>query len=300
MAALLDEDDTFIDIPGTLQASGDEEVLEVKSGDPGLQRRLMLHSGGRASGPGPSQPHATARTQFETGAGLEVEAGPEAGRMVMGSESTVKMRIAEEVIPHYTQQLRERVQPDMITLGSLSLQQQVAQEGPVKSREWATRSKKLIAFLTGNMKHLIPSHRQAGAPVILLYSEELREVARRQSEATAYYITADKIERPRKRERGGVVVVGRITESPSLRVLGEGQEEAMAKFEQMTERPGSSSSASRPMWQSTFCVISQCVESPEKRFQREDGRLPANTTEDPSLEPLISSAQGPCVVSKTA
>ncbi|XP_034999057.2 uncharacterized protein ofcc1 [Hippoglossus stenolepis] len=123
MAALLDEDDTFIDIPGTLQASGDEEVLEVKSGDPVLQRRLMLHSGGRASGSGPSQPHATARTQFETGAGLEVEAGPEAGRMVMGSESTVKMRIAEEVIPHYTQQLRERVQPDMITLGSLSLQQ---------------------------------------------------------------------------------------------------------------------------------------------------------------------------------
>ncbi len=50
-------------------------------------------------------------------------------------------------------------------------------------------------------KHLIPSHRQARAPVILLYFEELREVARRQSEATAYYITTDKIERPRKAER---------------------------------------------------------------------------------------------------
>lgn len=37
--------------------------------------------------------------------------------------------------------------------------------------------------------------------MILLYFEELREVARRQSEATAYYITTDKIERPRKRER---------------------------------------------------------------------------------------------------
>ena len=49
-------------------------------------------------------------------------------------------------------------------------------------------------------KHLIPSHRQARAPVILLYFEELREVARRQSEATAYYITTDKIERPRKAE----------------------------------------------------------------------------------------------------
>lgn len=50
-------------------------------------------------------------------------------------------------------------------------------------------------------KHLIPSHRQARAPVILLYFEELREVARRLSEATAYYITADKIERQRERER---------------------------------------------------------------------------------------------------
>lgn len=51
-------------------------------------------------------------------------------------------------------------------------------------------------------KHLIPSHRQARAPVILLYFEELREVARRQSEATAYYITTDKIERLRRGERG--------------------------------------------------------------------------------------------------
>ncbi|XP_044195851.1 uncharacterized protein ofcc1 isoform X2 [Thunnus albacares] len=33
MAALLDEEDTFIDIPGTLLASRDEEVLEVKAGD---------------------------------------------------------------------------------------------------------------------------------------------------------------------------------------------------------------------------------------------------------------------------
>lgn len=49
-------------------------------------------------------------------------------------------------------------------------------------------------------KHLIPSHRQAKAPVILLYFEELREVARRQSEATAYYITPDKIERLGERE----------------------------------------------------------------------------------------------------
>lgn len=51
-------------------------------------------------------------------------------------------------------------------------------------------------------KHVIPSHRRARAPVILLYFEELREVARRQSEATAYYVTTDKIERLREGERG--------------------------------------------------------------------------------------------------
>lgn len=42
--------------------------------------------------------------------------------------------------------------------------------------------------------------------MILLYFEELREVVRRQSEATVYYITADKIERPRNREGAAVVV----------------------------------------------------------------------------------------------
>uniref|UniRef100_A0A3Q1BU10 Orofacial cleft 1 candidate gene 1 protein n=1 Tax=Amphiprion ocellaris TaxID=80972 RepID=A0A3Q1BU10_AMPOC len=123
MAALLDEDDTFIDIPGTLQASRDEEVLEVKVGDLVLQRRLLLHSGGDASGSRPSQARTIAKTQAEDSAGLGGEAGLEAGRMVMGRESTVKMRTAEEVIPHYAQQLRERVRPDMIMLGSLSLQQ---------------------------------------------------------------------------------------------------------------------------------------------------------------------------------
>lgn len=49
-------------------------------------------------------------------------------------------------------------------------------------------------------KHLIPSPRQARAPLILLYFEELRKVARRQSKATAYYITPDKIERQGKTE----------------------------------------------------------------------------------------------------
>uniref|UniRef100_A0A3Q3ICF7 Orofacial cleft 1 candidate gene 1 protein n=1 Tax=Monopterus albus TaxID=43700 RepID=A0A3Q3ICF7_MONAL len=118
MAALLDEDDTVVDIPGMLTASRDEEVLEVKAGDPVLQQRLLLYAGGHSLSSRPSQAHAIAKTQDEAGAVLGGE-----GRMVMGRESTVKMRTAEEVIPHYAQQLRECVQPDMITLGSLSLQQ---------------------------------------------------------------------------------------------------------------------------------------------------------------------------------
>jgi len=76
--------------PGTLPASRDEEVLEVKAGDPVLQRRLLLHGGGDASGSGPSQAQAIAKTQAEASAGLGGEAGLEAGRMVMARESTVK------------------------------------------------------------------------------------------------------------------------------------------------------------------------------------------------------------------
>ncbi|KAM4606575.1 uncharacterized protein ofcc1 [Polymixia lowei] len=101
----------------TLLAPRDEEVLEVKAGDLVLQR--LLHSGGVASGPGPSQADTIAKTWAGAGAG----AGLEAGRVFMGRESTVKTRTTGEVIPHYAQQLRERVRPDMITLGSLSLQQ---------------------------------------------------------------------------------------------------------------------------------------------------------------------------------
>uniref|UniRef100_A0A3Q3GT59 Orofacial cleft 1 candidate 1 n=1 Tax=Labrus bergylta TaxID=56723 RepID=A0A3Q3GT59_9LABR len=194
MAALLDEDDTFINIPGTLLASRDEEVLEVKAGDPVLQRRLLLHSGGDASGSRPSQAHTIAKTQAGAGAGLGGEAGLEAGRMVMGRESTVKMRTAKEAIPRYAQQLRERVRPDMITLGSLSLQQ-------VRS------TKRNIC-------------------VIIPYSP-------------AHHQTI---------------------ESPSLRALGEGQEEAIAKYGQMTELQESSSSASRPLWQLNQSTTSQPVE----------------------------------------
>ncbi|KAM9332608.1 uncharacterized protein ofcc1 [Pholidichthys leucotaenia] len=153
MAALLDDDETIIDLPGMLLASRDEEVLEVKAGDLVLQRRLLLHGGGGdASGSKSSPAHTAAKTQAEGSAGLGGEAGLNAGRMVMGREGTVKMKTAEEVIPHYAQQLRERVRPDMITLGSLSLQQKVAQSGPLKRSEWAKRKERLMAFFTGNVK----------------------------------------------------------------------------------------------------------------------------------------------------
>ncbi|XP_060921100.1 uncharacterized protein ofcc1, partial [Labrus mixtus] len=227
MAALLDEDDTFINIPGTLLASRDEEVLEVKAGDPVLQRRLLLHSGGDASGSRPSQAHTIAKTQAGAGAGLGGEAGLEAGRMVMGRESTVKMRTAKEAIPRYAQQLRERVRPDMITLGSLSLQQHAAQQGPLKRSEWAKRKKRLMHFLTGNVKEPHSGRDcDVGAP------------------------------QPRLNN----LLHSQTIESPSLRALGEGQEEAIAKYGQMTELQESSSSASRPLWQLNQSTTSQPVE----------------------------------------
>ncbi|XP_054479389.1 uncharacterized protein ofcc1 [Anoplopoma fimbria] len=228
MAALLDEEDTFINIPGTLPASRDEEVLEVKAGDPVLQRRLLLHGGGDASGSRPSQAHTIAKTQAGASAGLGGEAGLKAGRMVMGRESTVKMSTAEEVIPHYAQQLRERVRPDMITLGSLSLQQQAAQKGPLKRREWAKRKKRLMAFFAGNVK---APHSQRDC------DEAVREA-------------------PQPRMN----TLLQTTENPSLTALGEGQEEAMAKYDQMTELPEFSASASRPPWRVTQRTSPQPVE----------------------------------------
>ncbi|XP_059182506.1 uncharacterized protein ofcc1 [Centropristis striata] len=231
MAALLDEDDAFINIPGTLLASRDEEVLEVKAGDPVLQRRLLLHGGGDASGSRPSQAHTIAKTQAGASAGLGGEAGLEAGRMVMDRESTVKTRTAEEVIPHYAQQLRERVRPDMITLGSLSLQQQAAQKGQLKRSEWAKRKERLMAFFAGNVKE---PHSQRDC------DEAVRGAPQ-----------------PRLNT---LLHCSRTTESPSLRALGEGQEEAMAKYGQLTELPESSSSASRPLWQVNPSTTPQPVE----------------------------------------
>ncbi|XP_074549949.1 uncharacterized protein ofcc1 isoform X3 [Halichoeres trimaculatus] len=242
ITALLDEDDdTYINIPGTLLASRDEEVLEVKAGDPVLQRRLLLHGGGDASGSRPSQAHTIAKTQAGTGAGLGGEAGLEAGRMVMDGESTVKIRTAKEAIPHYAQQLRERVRPDMITLGSLSLQQQAAQKGPLKRSEWAKRRKRVMDFLTGNVKE--PD------------SERGCDVAAPQP-------------------RLNTLLHSRTIESPSLRVLGEGQEEVIAKYGQMTELQTSSSSASQPLWQQKQSTDPQPVEVSVRCLRATRDKLP--------------------------
>ncbi|XP_061570049.1 uncharacterized protein ofcc1 [Cololabis saira] len=226
MAALLDDDDTFVDIPGTLRASRDDEVLEVKAGDLVHQRRLLLHSGGDASGSWTSQVHSIAKTQAEGGAGPGREAGLQAGRMVMGRESTVKTRTAEEVIPHYAQQLRERVRPDMITLGSLSLQQHTAQKGPLKRSKWAKAKKRLMAFFAGN----------AETP----FSQR----------------DCDEAVRPQATQK----TTFQSMESPPLGALGEGQDEATAKHTQMTKLPESSSSASRPLWQEDHSSLPQPVE----------------------------------------
>ncbi|KAM6900531.1 uncharacterized protein ofcc1 [Xenentodon cancila] len=226
MAALLDDDDTFADIPGTLQASRDDEVSGVKAGDLVHQRRLLLHSGGDASGSRTSQVHTIAKTQAEGGAGLEREAGLQAGRMVMDRESTVKTRTAEEVIPHYAQQLRERVRPDMITLGSLSLQQQIAQKRPLKRSKWAKGKKKLKNFFTGDAE--------------MPFSQR----------------DCDEGVRPPARLK----TMFQSIESPPLGVPGEGQDEAMAKHTQMTKLPESSSSASRPLWQGDHKTLPQPVE----------------------------------------
>ncbi|PWA18164.1 hypothetical protein CCH79_00004313 [Gambusia affinis] len=223
MTALLNEDETFINIPGTLQASRDEEVLEVKAGDLVLQRRLLLHSGGGggdASGPRPSQAHTIAKPQAESSAWLGGEAGLQAGRMVAGRESAVKTRAAEEVIPCYAQQLRERVRPDMITLGSLSLQQQPDQKGTQEQSEWAKRKKRLMAFFTGNVEE----------------SSSQRD--------------SDEMLRPQPR-----VNTFKNLDSLSIRALGEGREEGAPK-----ELPQSSSSASRPSWQGDQGDLPQSIE----------------------------------------
>lgn len=77
---------------GTLLASREEEVLEVKAGDLVLQRRLLLQSCGDASGSRPSKAHTVAKTQAGACAVLGGEPGHEAERKIMGRESTIKSK----------------------------------------------------------------------------------------------------------------------------------------------------------------------------------------------------------------
>uniref|UniRef100_A0A8C7NJR6 Orofacial cleft 1 candidate gene 1 protein n=1 Tax=Oncorhynchus mykiss TaxID=8022 RepID=A0A8C7NJR6_ONCMY len=88
MAEMLDTDDdiTIIELPGmALAHREEEEVWKVRAGDPTL--RVGAGAAGR-------------------------------GRFMAAVEEG-----EEEVIPRYAQQLRDRMLPDMITLGSLSLEQ---------------------------------------------------------------------------------------------------------------------------------------------------------------------------------
>ncbi|XP_070960612.1 uncharacterized protein [Oncorhynchus clarkii lewisi] len=89
MSEMLDADDdiTIIELPGmALAHREEEEVWKVRAGDPTL--RVGAGAAGR-------------------------------GRFMAAVEEG-----EEEVIPRYAQQLRERMLPDMITLGSLSLEQE--------------------------------------------------------------------------------------------------------------------------------------------------------------------------------
>ncbi|XP_029004837.1 uncharacterized protein ofcc1 isoform X3 [Betta splendens] len=220
MTALLDERDAFIDIPGMLVAPRDVEVLEVMPVDPVLQQRLLLHGGGGggdASSSMRSQAHTVPKSQAEASAGMGSDAGLGVGRTVMGG-----VAMAEEVIPHYTQQLWERVRPDMITLGSLSPQQQVAEKGPLQRCEWAERKKRPMAFLKGNEKDAARDTPQPAMNKLFQSSRTMK--------------------------------------SPSLRALGEGQEEVTATFGQMTELPESSSSGSQPPWQVNLDTTPQPVD----------------------------------------
>lgn len=74
--------------PGMLLGSREEEVLGVKAGDPVLQRRLLLQRCAAASGCRASK----AQTGAGAGTLLGGEAGHEAQRKIMGTESSIKSK----------------------------------------------------------------------------------------------------------------------------------------------------------------------------------------------------------------
>ncbi|XP_056440809.1 uncharacterized protein LOC130377679 [Gadus chalcogrammus] len=216
MAELLEEEDGFIDLPGTLLAPRDEEDSRVKPGGAWHQP----HRGARAGGQGPSLRHSTA--QNEPGALAWVGTGPGEGATELGTdgtllprESAVKSGPAPMLIPCYAQQLRERVLPDMITLGSLSLQQKPPAEGLLKKRKRANRKEKITSFFGRGVKEPYTQR------------DATREAQGQCDDAAAFQC--------------------RTIENQSQRVLGEGQEEVMVKYKQMTEIP--ESSCPPPLWQ---------------------------------------------------
>uniref|UniRef100_A0A3B4WTR8 Orofacial cleft 1 candidate gene 1 protein n=1 Tax=Seriola lalandi dorsalis TaxID=1841481 RepID=A0A3B4WTR8_SERLL len=120
MATLLDEDNTSIDVPGTLQASRDEEVLEVKTGDPVLQQRLLLHGGGHASGSRPSQAHTIAKTQEEASAGLGGEGGFEKKPIKKTNSCGLSMS-SSSALPRQAD--KQKMQPSMENLSTEELEE---------------------------------------------------------------------------------------------------------------------------------------------------------------------------------
>ncbi|XP_037389692.1 uncharacterized protein ofcc1 [Pygocentrus nattereri] len=73
----------------------------------------------------------------------------------------------EEVIPHYVEQLRKRVQDDMIPVGRPSLEQdECAERGIIEEKEWA-RKRKVMAVLRGNAKESFPVRDMAQEEAVL-------------------------------------------------------------------------------------------------------------------------------------
>ncbi|KAL2085468.1 hypothetical protein ACEWY4_018788 [Coilia grayii] len=133
LSQMLGEDDTtIIDLPGTVLPGVVEEA-------PASQVVEVAMAGAR----GPT----LAPSRWRDGLRQEVEEGRE-------EVGVPRYEGREEVIPRYVEQLRERVQDDMIPLGCLSLQQEAnAGKGMSPEREWA-RKRGLMAFLRQNAKVL--------------------------------------------------------------------------------------------------------------------------------------------------
>ncbi|XP_029611483.1 uncharacterized protein ofcc1 isoform X4 [Salmo trutta] len=179
MAEMLDADDdtTIIELPGMALAHREEaEVWKVRAGDPAL--RVGAGAAGR-------------------------------GRFMAAVEEG-----EEEVIPRYAQQLRERVLPDMITLGSLSVEQDthLQRGGMSQENEWV-RKKRLMSFLRGNAKEpQAQSHRDCDQQERILQDR--------------------------------LYVAFQRAESQLLKALRERKGEVIAKYGEMTE----ASSAAESPW----------------------------------------------------